>query len=558
MAGISDQRGKRRSRRQVLQGLTLAGGGLAALATLSCRKQEQPGVMPISMEPKRGGNLTLAETTVIAGFTLDPHVNPTTRVIGYRFFYQGLLGYHPRTYEVEPELARSWEQPSQTEYVFHLQPGAKWHNKPPANGRELTADDIVFSLERARTNDPVFQHRSLLDTVDRIQPVGRSTVRITTTGLDASLLAKLSGDGPLVLAPEVVERAGKFGTADTGVGTGPFILTSIEENVGTEYVRNPEYWRPGRPYLDSVRVRFMADPQAAYAAFLAGGVDKVLLPGPEVKPYIARQGPTYSPDWFLDISMPIATPNLTVKPMDDARVTRALRLLIDHDEFRTAYGELYFGRGRYGSIFCTALDELWGLTEEEYARRIFWKHPKDEASQEALALLSAAGFTRQHPLRFELAGLLSPHISPATPLLQAQWRRLGQGIVDTTIKEYPLAEALRVQAQGSFAYAMWGLAAVANDPDPWLSVLFRSTGSRNQLRLKDPTLDSMIDRQRTIFNIQQRKAAVKEIVSYMADHSPGVVVANRYYLNGLSPRVRGHVPEFYLNGRQYESVWLDT
>jgi len=52
------------------------------------------------------------------------------------------------TLAVEPEGAQKWEQPSPTEYLFHLQPNVKFHNKPPANGRLMTADDVVFSLNR--------------------------------------------------------------------------------------------------------------------------------------------------------------------------------------------------------------------------------------------------------------------------------------------------------------------------------------------------------------------------------------------------------------------------
>jgi len=60
---------------------------------------------------------------------------------------------------------------------------------------------------------------------------------------------------------------------------------------------------------------------------------------------------------------------------------------------QTAWSEVYFGRGRAGSIFGTAL-ESWYLSEQEYAQRIFWKQPKDDAVKEALTQLSAAGFTR--------------------------------------------------------------------------------------------------------------------------------------------------------------------
>ena len=87
--------------------------------------------------------------------------------------------------------------------------------------------------------------------------------------------------------------------------------------------------------------------------------------------------------------------------MDDARVPRALRLLIDHDEFITAWAETVFGRGAHGSIFPLALAD-WDLTQDEYKQQLEWKQPKDDAIKEALSMLSAAGFDKQTPLRFSL------------------------------------------------------------------------------------------------------------------------------------------------------------
>jgi hypothetical protein len=68
----------------------------------------------------------------------------------------------------------------------------------------------------------------------------------------------------------------------------------------------------------------------------------------------------------------------------------------------------------------------------------------------------------------------------------------------------------------------------------------------------------MIDKQRTIFDDKQRKAAVRDIVLYMIDRSPTTIGANRFFLYAVTPPVQNHRPEYFLNGRQYESVWLNS
>src|SRR5581483_11292748 len=104
--------------------------------------------------------------------------------------------------------------------------GVKWHNKPPASGRPLTANDVVFSLNRIRTDDPKFLYRSHLQSVDKIEAINNTTVRFTMKQPDATILGKLADTNMLMLAPEVVERAGRFATAETAVGTGAFVLQS--------------------------------------------------------------------------------------------------------------------------------------------------------------------------------------------------------------------------------------------------------------------------------------------------------------------------------------------
>ena len=204
------------------------------------------------------------------------------------FFYQGLVRLNPRTASVEAELAQKWEQPSPTEYVFHLQPGVKWQNKPPASGRLLTADDVVFSLERVRTNDPKFINRSLLDSVDKIQAVDPATVQVTTKLADASTLSNLASLSMKILAPEVVQKAGKFAEADSVVGTGAFVLQSRDETAAV-LVRNTDYWKPGLPYLDGLRDSFFSDDESAWAAFLTGQLDTSYVPGADAQKIFAEQ-----------------------------------------------------------------------------------------------------------------------------------------------------------------------------------------------------------------------------------------------------------------------------
>lgn len=559
----------RPSRRRLLQQAGLGGASLALAAAIGCSSGHKPagGAQTAAKasnqaggQPKRGGVLNYAGGTAGSHDTFgggyDPHTQSGFTARNFGLFYERLLAYNLRTYALEPELAQKWEQPSPTEYLFHLQPGVKWHNKPPANGRPLTADDVVWSLERARTNDPRFMSRSLLAVVDKIDAPDEATVRVTMKAADASTLTKLSADNLVMLAQEVVDRFPKINTADAAVGTGAFIVKSKEDNVGAEYVRNPDYWKPGLPYLDGLRTRHFGDYQTAWAAFLAGQVDVALVPGQEIKNYIAEQGQGYTPDWYADDTLgALQTPNVRVKPLNDARVTHALRLLTDHDELITAWAEVQTGKGGYGSLFPSAFS-AWDLTPDEYRQHPEWKQPKDDAAKEAISLLSAAGYTKDNPLKFMLGADTSPQNATTIQLLQAQWKRWSQGAVDVQTRFYSGTTRLELEASGQFTYDCVGVSVGMVEPDIWLTSFYRTGGSVNRMGFSDPQADALIDKQRASFNATERKSIIKQILLYMIDHGPSTIAANRYFLYGVKPKVQNRKPEYFLNGHQYESVWL--
>lgn len=565
-----DLRSRAVPRRRLIRGAALGGFGLATSAAIGCAtrnrgqstqsQQQSPGG-GAAKQPRAGGALNHPGGTAgsfdTLGLTFDPHIQGQSSEQSYTLFYERLLGYDPLTYKVEPEIGQKWEQISPTEYRFSLQPGVKWHNKPPLDGRPLTTDDILYSLQRVQTNDPKFVNRSLLSFVDKIEAPDKSTITITTKVPNASTLLTFSHDSLAIVAKEVFEKNPKPVSADQVIGTGAFMMASIEEKVGGDYVRNPAYWKPGVPYLDHLRTHQFNDLLTAWSAFQGGQMDVALLPGTEVKNFVAKQGSGYVPSWFPDYTVSICIPNIRTKPMSDARVVRALRLLIDHDEFITAWANPQYGHGGYGSIFPAALSSS-DLTDDEYRSYLEWKQPKDAAAKEALSLLSAAGYSKDNPLHFTLNAVNKDHDQAAAELLQSQWKRLGQGAAEPEIKLADTATASDIRAARSFTWGNYGISPGMPDPDAWLSTCYRTGASQNYAGFSDPQVDAMIDKQRGIFDETQRKAVVKDIVKYMIDHGPNTIGATRYFLNGVSPKVQGFTPEYYLNGRLYQKVWMSS
>jgi ABC-type transport system substrate-binding protein len=121
------------------------------------------------------------------------------------------------------------------------------------------------------------------------------------------------------------------------------------------------------------------------------------------------------------------------------------------------------------------------------------------------------------------------------------------------------AQATQARAQRNFTIATFPVAGAFDDPDAWLTAIFHSKGSRNYTGFQDAQVDTLIDRQRAIFNQQQRQTVVKEIVSLLAERSAQVNPYVFFSLDAVSERMQGYTPDGTVpRGAQFEEVWIDA
>ena len=139
---------------------------------------------------------------------------------------------------LECELCENWEMVDSLTYRFQLRKGIRWQNIRPVNGRELTAEDVVFSYERQRT--PGLANASLLQRIQTVEAEGRYTLKITQTpGFpDADFLLSLADGHTKVVAKEAVDVNGDLREGPV-IGSGPWIWKSTQEYVGSAFERKP-------------------------------------------------------------------------------------------------------------------------------------------------------------------------------------------------------------------------------------------------------------------------------------------------------------------------------
>ncbi|HEX4858769.1 MAG TPA: ABC transporter substrate-binding protein [Usitatibacteraceae bacterium] len=218
--------------------------------------------------------------------TLDPHSSnllPTNRVLAS--VYEGLVG-RDKNYKIVPWLALSWSQPDAGTWRFKLRPNVKFHG-----GEEFTADDVVFSVERAL--HPLSQMKSSLQGVKGAKKVDKLTVDLILAEPNPVLLnhlfqfriaSKEWAEKNKAQAPQnYKDREDTFSSRNAN-GTGPFKVTVRQPDVKTVLVANENWWNKGSPEkgnLTQIDILPVKSNATRAAALLSGEVDFVLDPPPQ-------------------------------------------------------------------------------------------------------------------------------------------------------------------------------------------------------------------------------------------------------------------------------------
>ncbi len=556
--------GARASRRTFLRTSAGAGVGAAAIGLVGCGDDDDDeeatataaagaatATATAAAQPKRGG--TFIHSTSFLSH-LDIHqvsyagVSDVTLLVYNRLVRPTVKDQLP-----EPDLATAMpEQPDNLTFIFKLPANAKFHDRAPVNGRVVTAEDVVFSLQRAATDGPTFAHKGEIRSIDKIEAVDKTTVRITTKQPDAALLASLSLPPFIVFAREVLDKFPDLKAPDAAIGTGPFILENWSRETGGKLKRNPAYFREGLPYLDAVEQRTL-DPDPAWTAFLAGQIHTAAVPEAEEKDFKAN------PKFPFAESGSHATAigrimNTKRPPFDDERVRRAVGLICDRDasiEFQQ------FGNGR--ASVCLAYDHaFWNLSVEETAKLPGFGKDKAADKKQAIALLEAAGYSKSNPVKADSVAWSHPSRQFGIPALEYLKQELEQGsggIIQASLRPMEPTAWLDNEARGLFDFttAVW---VAGIDPDHLLSRMHHTVGGRNYGRISDPTLDAMLDKERATFDVKDRVKQIHEVLRYIAEKSPTAWLTAGPGVTAWQPFVKGYAATSYARG-SLENTWLD-
>ncbi len=562
----------RRLNRRTLLGTAAKGGaaGLLGASLAACGSKGRfaapapAGQTAASVQPRTGGTFN---TYITYNAVLDPQrVSAGAQVaVGgvYSRLFRFVAGTDVRTFtdhDVENDLATSIESPDAVTWTVKLRSEARFHTIPPVNGHAVEADDVRATFLRALDPATSNPNRGSIGMIDPngIQTPDERTVVFKLAYPYAPFRKTLASPAYSMILPREA-LTGAYDPAKTVVGSGPFILDTVQPDVATTYKRNPDWFEKSRPYLDGYRVAVIPDTAQQQAQFAAGNIDDISPGTPADLAAIKQQVPK---------ALTLKAPNAAPYPMWlqlgdpssqflDIRLRRALSMAIDRD----ALGKVVYD-GQYEQMLALpAYMGKWALHVQDLAPDVQQYYKSNPAAVKQL--LDAAGATN---LQLRLVNVVNGAFS--TPAYEKQVQALANmlnsaGIKTTIItqdynKDY--IDSGHGSRQGFYDKDMVLFAAISSytDADEFLFSYFHSKSTSNEERLKDPQLDAMIDKERMLVNEDERLKAVQDIERYLAAQMYNVPTVGGYAYAAVQSRVQNYE---YTNGlgkatENYARLWL--
>jgi peptide/nickel transport system substrate-binding protein len=445
------------------------------------------------------------------------------------------------------------ENPDESTFVITLQDGITWQDIEPLNGRALTAEDVKASIERQMTDEPgKYQHAYFfLGAVESIDAPDEKTVRFNMSKPYAPMTSYLASPWTMIVSVEDVEARGDL--TKGGVGTGPFLFDSWEQDVAVRVKRNPNYWKQDQfgnqlPYLDEIIWDTVIDPEVGATLFIDGtSMGEIVGINQLDRVLDARPDATYKPvpsQFWRQIRMspttaPGTTPGPYKAPFDDIQVRQAIVQAISAQEVLDL---VYSGDGilTHGPIL--PIYPPWALTETPSGAEF--------DLNAATALMEAAGNpTVEGPFIWATG---STEADQVAEVVQQQLAK-----INVNIQLEPKETASYYDQTYKYDYFMSSHVPLNNpDPDENLSSYF----GRNSTYFKhyNEEIFDLIDAQAAALDPEERLSIVHEVSEKIVLDFPLRFMYTTNLHQFMRPEVQGWFWEQDLYSQRIEGAWLDV
>ena len=497
-----------------------------------------------------------------------------------RDLFNNLLIYDPTDQlTLVGDLAKSWEWSDDGLTVtFQL-----WENAVWSDGEPVTADDVVFSLDRMIQQDVSRPRvKNITPYYDGSEAIDPNTVAVKTKfPTPAAFLPFLAVDFMSILPKHVLEGREDaeefFDDPDNIVGSGAFIFVKGSLQIGEawEFERNPNYFKDNLPFADGKKTFYITDKDRFITAFHNDQVDIVhrgsLLPLTDMVSFKNNWesdglGVVYSPGFTLQ---GLTNMKWTAPPFEDPKVRRAVFLAIDRKELADVdklgfakMGQPFFPGSPWASSDETVatwpgfryVDADGNLYEgDPIGVDGLTKHPDDIA--EAKQLMVDAGYADGFSANYHT---YTANRNVPVILKQQLSDILG---IDLDIKITDTAATIAAEQEQDFSHFV----SVHNgpnivDPDDLLSGVYLAGAPRNPLDYEDPEIRAIFEEQKSEPDLAKRQTLIREAEAIILKGEHHMI---QYYWYGdprwiVPARVKNYVPRQTVQyGMGIEHLWME-
>ena len=452
---------------------------------------------------------------------------------------------------IVPDLAESWSwNDDSTRLTFKLRAGVKWHD-----GKPFTANDVkcTWDLLRGEGGEKLRLNprKEWWQNVDRVTADSNLEVTFQLKRPQPALLTLLaSGYSPIypchVSPAQMRQRP---------IGTGPFKFAEFKPNEYIKVARNPDYWKPDRPYLDGVEYTIVTNRSTAVLGFLAGQFD---LTWPwSITPALMRDIKNQLPQANCELRPNNGTNNLLLNrdkpPFDNAELRKAMMLTIDRKAFIDILTE---GEGKIGAAMLPPPAGLWGMPPEMLQQVPGYDHDVAKNRAEARQIMQKLGYGPEKRLDLKVSARnVALFRDPAVILID----QLKEIYIDAALETIETANWYPKVTRKDYAIAINNTGNGVDDPDQQFYENYACGSARNYSGYCNPELDKKFDEQSKMRDQEQRRKLVWEIDKRLQEDGARPII---YHLLGgtcMQPWVKAltMMVNSIFNGWRLEDTWLE-
>jgi peptide/nickel transport system substrate-binding protein len=513
------------------------------------------GAAATAQSPKYGGVLVTSPLSAAPSFS--PHEESTIATVQQTSpCFNNLVYYDPAKKQesadtVIPELAEKWAwQDGNRNLIFFLRKDVKWHDGKPFTSADVKYTfDAVRGAPEAKVKLKVNPRKLWYENIEAIEAPDPATVVFRLKRPQPSLLLMLaSGYSPVY--PAHVPLA-EF--KNRCIGTGPFKLKESKPGESVEYVKNPDYFVKGRPYLDGIKFVVIRDRSTQIAALQSGQLD---VAGSGWNKTNAENAKSGAPKLVVAEADSNVNDNVLVNfkraPFTDARVRRAINLALDRKAYLVGPRQ---GAATFGGALLPRPAGVWGLPPAEVAKLPGMGDPARQKA-EARKLLAEAGFNASNPLKLVVSTrALAIYVDTASWMVD-QLQQVG---IDATLEQIETGVWHPKMTRLEYQVALNLTGVGIDDPDAQLFENYHCGSQRNFSGYCSEEIDRLMAQQSQTLDRAKRLALVQDIDRRLqADGArPVLGWAKQYEVHW--PYVKGwavHENSIY-NVSRRQDVWLD-